>query len=623
MDKKVKVDGKEVLIDEANKKLLVKIGPKYFWKTSDAVVRVITGKGKKYYRKNSRLLDQDILGDYMLKTNTVISPDGWKLNKYSPEVIQFTDRNGNEAYDLEHFFENIDGILYHDMDARIITCKISGRKMFKDDATLLDKSLYGPDSYVHNSEAVELDGKIVYSGHVIDVVCPDGRTKKASSQEKTVLVFNGKVNENADTVLSYIDMDTALASDIDKFLTSRKYGILYTESSNLEEVIKDFEDRVWKAKSRSIRKNITLTDGGSNENSAEAVYPHATSLTGGKKYFSPNKKSPVLSSTRRMTGGIGYTFGVEVETTAGLIPVETCNNLGLSIFGDRTIPAAEYVTGVMNGDAGVNRLKEIYKEVSKNCYIDDKCSTHIHIGGIKGNPLVDTPQFNRRFSALSIMLGTQLEKELYQIQPKSRNPTNRHCKSIMEFAGNKIEDAKKTIAKYVFECPSLDRDANIKATLGKWTPSRYKWLNLVNCNSDNRRRSAYGDNESSGFKTIEFRLWAPTSDFDTVYNYLLISMAFVWFVENRQSRIIKGGLTLSDVIKLAFKRNRSIYNRLSNFITESKLRYKRENPYSEPSYNEEYRGPVGVVFEDEIYSQVDALNGSSYRTSSKSTGGLF
>ena len=184
---------------------------------------------------------------------------------------------------------------------------------------------------------------------------------------------------------------------------------------------------------------------------------------------------------------------------------------------------------------------------------NNRCSTHIHIGGQhSGNLHTDSPHFNRRFSAYAIKLGAQVEDSLRKLLPVSRDPrSNRYCASIKKYGKYSIKNKKdfdKLVANYVFDSSNLSKSNNTKTSVNRWTPSRYKWLNLVNCNTDNGHRR-----NGDSFQTIEFRIFPPTTNPEKLHLWILICQAFVWFVENRQKDIEKGGVTIQQVIQEAYK----------------------------------------------------------------------
>lgn len=248
------------------------------------------------------------------------------------------------------------------------------------------------------------------------------------------------------------------------------------------------------------------------------------------KYTALEHTLGMTSITNRQFNGMKYTFGVEIETDR----IDTNFNaedlkLNVAAVSDGSINGAEYVTGPMTGDAGLNNLKSLCNTLNlKGAEINSKCGIHVHIGGA---------QFNRRFQILSIMLGLQIQDEMFAMQPESRQ-NNTYCKSIPEeylmlkncfkLDNNNRKQSLKYLHKYVTNSShefSKDRNKKRSHPNGHYCSSRYKWLNLNNC--------AF----SSGPETIEFRLQSGTTEFDKIKYFTQICMAIVNFVENKSRRI--------------------------------------------------------------------------------------
>jgi hypothetical protein len=308
---------------------------------------------------------------------------------------------------------------------------------------------------------------------------------------------------------------------------------------------------------------------GSDENNATNVDVLWVRPRGGREIYDGRpslKKSP----SSKKFASMQYTFGVEIETSHGRISDDKLNDLGIAIVSDGSIRGGEYITPPLHGDLGYRFLKKVMDVVSEETFVNNECAIHAHISGAK---------FNRRFSILAVKLGTQLEKPLFMMQPQSKHPVNKYCAGIAKCYGEDPNDGvewsqsyrhldfnnwRRVLGNYVFG-RSFSEEFNSLTEQFRWCEGRYKWLNLVNCNSLGR------------FETIEFRLFGGTTSFDKVYNYVLISMAFVWFVENKQQRIIDGNVTLKEVIDSAFSRRHDIRDRVNKFITERTIKFNRND----------------------------------------------
>jgi len=313
-------------------------------------------------------------------------------------------------------------------------------------------------------------------------------------------------------------------------------------------------------------------------------------VSGGQTFYSPKIMSHDKSSTSKGVGGKNYTFGIEYETAAGDVPQYLLDSAKIKKTGDgslhdRDYPLScyEYVSGVLHGDRGLSLMKKQLEAISRFTYFSHLCSTHIHIGGANNT---EKPIFNRRFSALAIKLGSMIEDDLFDMVPRFRDPrvndwAARYCSSIKKKYG-KIDlkdpaDWKKKLFDFVFdndvpEAKTFSKIANSSSKLQRFhIHGRYKWLNLVNCNTDNSNLNP----NNNGFKTIEFRLFPPTISYEELRMYVAICMSFVWFIENKQSVIINSKkISLTDVVSSAFE-GRSTLNEVLSFISmKTELRKK-------------------------------------------------
>ena len=218
------------------------------------------------------------------------------------------------------------------------------------------------------------------------------------------------------------------------------------------------------------------------------------------------------------TGGMKYTFGVEIETSSGDMG-EFEDDFNWSCVYDGSISGGEYVTGILMGDNGMSILESMCDELSNYTEVNRSCGLHVHIGGFIPN---------RKFSMMAIRLGCRLQGELFMMQPLSRWNNNSFCKWIEEEKYEKINfnTGLQLLADYI-KIPKFDKNNNKKLSHreGRYCPSRYTWLNLNNCNT-------------KSINTTEFRMHSSTTNFMKMKYWILICMAFVRFCENNQRDIM-------------------------------------------------------------------------------------
>ena len=260
------------------------------------------------------------------------------------------------------------------------------------------------------------------------------------------------------------------------------------------------------------------------------------------------------STSYLKTSSMNYTYGVEIEScTRRSMEDGNTDYLNLKTMEDGSIEGLEYVTGVLEGDVGVQQLKDICRVLrEEDVRVDRSCGVHIHIG----NTI-----FNRRFSIMLLKLCKQIEKDVYSIMPESRK-TNTYCKLLPDnISAMNFHNYRKTLGNFTQGTP-ISKDYNKKKNHpgGHYNSQRYYWVNLTNCSA------------RTGPETVEFRPHGATIDFNKIYNWLLICMSIVKFAENYQRRIItsdfssKGPITLREVLDCSL--NKRLYDSVWKYCKE-------------------------------------------------------
>lgn len=559
----ITVEGTDYPFNEVRGKI-VKIGSEFFFRNSEKVVSV---RGV-YYRAASPLIRMMADGSYELKKDSVQLGRGVFYSRYSPNIIQVEGTYHHKAECIK-----VEGEWYLRSDSRLIKSYFGANIIFKDKSVLLSEEHYGKDAYGGESEATYRETP---EGFCVAKDCY--KLYSPISGENTHIHRNSKMLKGD----GLAEICMAAPRDIENYYKLPLHKVLKKDLAECEYVeelgvyvpkkmltkfmagfYSWYEEHV-ESTIQSKRRDITCREKG--ENTAKYINPYYRNLRGrsdgpyteGRGVFKP-------SPSRVLTGGIGYTFGVEFEAAVGELPEAEIKRLQLALMGDSSIGAGEYVTGVLHGDRGVKQIKQMCEVLSKHVLVDDGCGLHIHVGGAKGT---DTPVFNRQFSINAIRLGAMLENEMFAICPPSRRPNLRYCAGIKDFGGINEQNWRKRLGQFVFQEPYADKgqtsNVSKKRELGRWTEGRYKWLNLVNCNSKSR------------FETIEFRIFAGTTDFHKVYPYMLICGAFTWFVENRARRIKEGNVTLQEVVEAAL--SKSVASQVMGFIQERKEMFAPAKP---------------------------------------------
>lgn len=266
-------------------------------------------------------------------------------------------------------------------------------------------------------------------------------------------------------------------------------------------------------------------------------------------------KYGIYSPTFLINENKRYTFGLELETTKGLIPSWLDKDLNVQCVRDGSVDAGEYVTGILVGDAGFMQAQKLCNEASRRCSIDASCGMHVHIGGM--NP-------SKEFIVLAYKLGRDIQGELSEMLPYSRRDNN-FCRDLdnlgidMNFYNSqtrdeyniKLKEAYSAIMRFLshtgqMPSKSLNKKKNhpmgSKCGYNKDTP-RYCWLNLIPTAFNTRHNGSY---------SLEFRNHSGTLNFVKVKNWVKICMAFVWIVENHPQKVASEKLTLADILRLAY-----------------------------------------------------------------------
>jgi len=259
------------------------------------------------------------------------------------------------------------------------------------------------------------------------------------------------------------------------------------------------------------------------------------------------------------TAGYEYSFGVEIETSGGVIPKNIANGkLNIDYVYDGSVfskngdkyGGGEIVTGVLNGTSGVNHLKTILAIAENRCVVNPTCGLHVHVGGFKPT---------NEFVVNAYLLGLLLQTDIFTYLPKKRrmqldyqgNITgneNIFCKFLHNLSLFNVKDSisPKEFAQVIDENYNLvfqyisggrsvsdncskhtDHPQGTKCGYDK-NSLRYCWLNLVPTIFNTRKNKTY---------TLEFRPFPETLCFTKTYYWLLFCLAFVHFCENYTSQI--------------------------------------------------------------------------------------
>lgn len=215
---------------------------------------------------------------------------------------------------------------------------------------------------------------------------------------------------------------------------------------------------------------------------------------------------------------LGYTFGLEFETSMGYIPQEKCFRDGLIPLRDGSISGIEYSTVVLEGNRGLNLLKQQLDTLKKHTKFNKECALHIHMGGFPVDPM-------NIFALYSLWYAVERDLENRNYVPElsfhTANYKNNHkdyCNKL-PVVGDFNELFKKVTGKRYLGSLVQPHPADIEKR-AKWNiKARYYGLNLVNM-------LCY-----KGPKTVEFRFLRPSFNYRKITLWLYILNAVLKYAE--------------------------------------------------------------------------------------------
>jgi hypothetical protein len=240
-----------------------------------------------------------------------------------------------------------------------------------------------------------------------------------------------------------------------------------------------------------------------------------------------DKQKIIEAENFKLSKYMKYTFGLEYETSAGMIPENICYRDGLIPLRDGSISGFEYSTVVMDPTTGPSLLKQQLKTLKDYTIFNKECSLHIHFGGYPLDP--------KKIYALYKMCYC-LQPEIASLVPELtfnssayKSSGKDYCKSLPKMSS--FNDLYYKFVGRNFMGSLEQPHPNDLTRTRKWNIStRYYYVNFINI-------LCYKVN-----KTIEFRLLRPTYNFSKIKVWLYIFNAILKFSEENYEDIISGHL---------------------------------------------------------------------------------
>ncbi len=276
----------------------------------------------------------------------------------------------------------------------------------------------------------------------------------------------------------------------------------------------------------------------------------------------------------------GLTFGLEFETTKGMIPKIKSDYLGLLPLRDGSINGLEYVTIPLKGKEGLQTVLDSLTELNKRTKYDNNCSLHLHIGGVPR-----TEEFFLAVYKILFLIQDDMfslfpfhKKENYGIKRKHYTKPFPLKETMLLFDKDiKTKEDVKNNFNILYKFLSMNQDyfdagANLDNIIhhpsdpgghSKWNiTSRYHFVNLIPL--------LFGNKE-----TIEFRLHTPTYNKAKVMNYLLICFAVIKYAMKHQDKILTKfenyvNISLTSIVYDIYSSNNQLTEELSMYIERRK-----------------------------------------------------
>ena len=233
-----------------------------------------------------------------------------------------------------------------------------------------------------------------------------------------------------------------------------------------------------------------------------------------------------------------YTFGLEFETAGGYIPQHKLYELGLIPLRDGSITGIEFSTVVLQGNYGLNLLKQQMEILDKHTIFDKDCSLHIHLGNfnLTGEVLL---RVNNLFCNCGI--SRYLPQLTFYTNEYKSNRDKNYCEFNTRYLS--FSDMYSSLVGRSFYGDFTQPHPKDISGTRKWNiKSRYKAVNFINA-------LCY-----AGPKTIEYRMLRPTYNFNKVLGWLFIYGALIKYAEQTKSSssLYRSSLRIEQILRSVY-----------------------------------------------------------------------
>lgn len=251
-----------------------------------------------------------------------------------------------------------------------------------------------------------------------------------------------------------------------------------------------------------------------------------------------NKQQIINEKEFPLSKHLRYTFGLEFETSEGIVPENLCFRDGLIPLRDGSITGLEYSTVVLKGNEGLNLLAQQVETLKKYTVFNKECSLHIHLGGF---PLTDKSLFRLYKLCLHLQNTGELASLLPPLTFRTsayKNSGKDYCRPLPEYRD--FKDLYYALVGEPFLGSFEQPHPNDPSRNQKWhIPTRYYWINFINA-------FCYKVN-----KTIEFRFLRPTYNLRKILVWMYIMNAILAFSEDRTMADLRN-ITFSKIFRRVY-----------------------------------------------------------------------
>lgn len=253
-----------------------------------------------------------------------------------------------------------------------------------------------------------------------------------------------------------------------------------------------------------------------------------------------------------------YTFGLEFETAGGFIPQHQLYDLGLIPLRDGSITGIEFSTVVLQGNSGLNLLKQQLEILNQHTIFDKDCSLHIHLGNFKldGQVLLAINNLFRQCGIKQYLPRYSFETFLYKT-----NANKNYCELNLLYSS--FDEMYISLVNRNFFGDFTQPHPKDLSGTRKWNiASRYKAVNFINAICYN------------GPKTVEYRMLRPTYNFEKILGWLFIYGAIIKYAERNPTHY-RIQVSLKTIIKCVY--SAELANLLCNFLDKNAAIVKAQN----------------------------------------------